>query len=106
MNMFNMPKAMYKAQQAKNKMAKIQAVGRDESVSILINGLSEIEEIEVDIEQLANQLGLDVSEENIRKIVEMVVKNTKKAIADAKKQLEKELINSTDMEELKSLLGG
>ncbi len=105
MNILNVPKAVYKAQQAKKKMSQIQVAGVSGNLSLLVNGLNEIEEIEVDYEALKNELNLDIDDEVIKQIVKNITKNAKSAFADARKQLEKELMNSTNLDDLKSLLG-
>lgn len=103
MSLLNAPKAIYKAQQAKKQMSKIQAAGMADGVSILLNGLNDVVEIEIEetyVSDLLSQHG-----QNAAKVKDALQKSIKNAFADAKKQLEKELVSSTSLEDLKELLG-
>ena len=103
MSLLNAPKAMYKAQQAKKQMSKIEVAGRNGNVSVLMNGLNDIVEVEIDKENL---LGSDsISRDEFSKIANKLSEEFKKAVADAKKQLEKEIMNSSSMEDIKGMLG-
>jgi DNA-binding protein YbaB len=107
MGVLNVPKAVYKAQQAKKKMSKIQAAGKDEVISILMNGLSEVAEVEVDHIELMDYFeGLDIDPKLLEKISKRISKNFLKAYADAKKQIEKQLMSSASLDDLKEMLGG
>ena len=105
MGVTDIPKAIYKAQQAKKKMSKLQAAGRDGLVSILLNGLNEIEEAEVSVE-LIMEMFPEIDVKVAKKLAEELNKNIKKSFADAKKQIERQLIESTNMEDLRDLLSG
>lgn len=102
----DVPKALYKAQQAKGKMSKIQAAGKNGAVAVLLNGLSEVKEVEISIDELRELLGDSVSEQDLKIIAKQLSKQFKKALEDAKKALEKEMMNSADLDELKNLFGG
>lgn len=100
-----MPKAIYKAQQAKKKMAQIEVVGVSETVNILINGINEVLEVDVNTESMRSQFPT-MSNEDLEKLVKKLKEDIKAAINDGKKKLEKELMNSANLDELKGLLGG
>ncbi len=106
MGMLNIPKAVYKAQQAKNKMSKIEAAGKDEAVIIVLNGLNEITNVDFDVDELKNTFkSSDISDIDLEALMKKLSKNIKKSFQDAKKQIEKELISSTSIDDLKNLLG-
>lgn len=98
MGVLDMPKAMYKAQQAKKKMQKIQVVGQHGSVSVLMNGLNDIVEIEINEDAFGDN-------EDMTTMLKRIAEDTKKAIADAKKALEKEMMNSANLDDIKEMLG-
>lgn len=99
----DVPKAMYKAQQAKKKMSRIEVAGQNGAVSVLMNGLNEIVEVEIDDEELMDSDSM--SPEEFARAMKKLADQFKKAVADAKKQLEKEMMNSTSIDELKDMLG-
>ena len=103
MGITSAPKALYKAQQAKKRMSKIQAAGQSDSIAVLMNGLNEIEEVELNYEFIAEEFDVDI--DKLKKLSEKLSKDIKKAFADAKKQIEQELISSTSLDDLKGLLG-
>ncbi|MDQ6985887.1 MAG: hypothetical protein Q9M91_07875 [Candidatus Dojkabacteria bacterium] len=108
MGVLGVPKAIYKAQQAKKKMSQIQAAGKEGMVGVLLNGLNDIEEDEIDRIELKSELenlGVKTTEDQVDKLADLLEKQIKKAFAAAKKNLEKELISSTSLEDLKGLLG-
>ncbi len=91
MGVFDVPKALYKAQQAKSKMGKIQVAGKEGAVAVLLNGLSEVKEVEIDIEILKEEFP-ELTEDQLKKLAKLLAKQFKKALADGKKSLEKELM--------------
>ena len=99
----NVPKAMYKAQQAKKQMSKIQVAGVDGEVSVLMNGLNEIVEIEIDEDALTDSDS--ISRDEFERIIKNLKKQFKNAVADEKKQLEKEMMNSANLDDIKEMLG-
>lgn len=103
MGITSAPKALYKAQQAKKKMSQIQAAGQSETIAILMNGLNELEEIELNTSYISEEYGID--SDTIAKLSDKLSKDIKKAFADAKKQIEQQLMSSTSLEDLKGLLG-
>lgn len=106
MSILNAPKAVYKAQQAKKQMEKIQAAGISDGVSILTNGLNDVVDVEIDIDMYRDILGESFDEEKMKKLLMKLAEGFKKASADAKKHLERELMASTSLDDLKGLLGG
>lgn len=106
MGVLNVPKALYKAQQAKKKMSKIEAAGKDESVVVVMNGLSELSDVDFDMDEFKTLFPENtLSDSQIEEISKKLSKNFKKAFEDAKKQIEKELMSSTSLDDLKGLLG-
>jgi DNA-binding protein YbaB len=103
MGMLNMPKAMYKAQQAKKQMSKIEAAGAHGSVSVLMNGLNEIVEVEIDVEDMID--GETISKKDFEKAMSDVQNSFKKAVAEAKKRIEKEMMSSANLDDIKGMLG-
>lgn len=98
---------MRKAMQAKNRMKNIQAAGQSDPVSVLLNGLNDVVEVEIDKDGFLRLLeGASVDEATLNKIIKKLKESIKTAMNDAKKQLEKELVSSTNMDELRSMLGG
>lgn len=108
MGVFDVPKAVYKAKQAQKRMSKIQAAGKYGVVGILLNGLNNVEEVEIDAEALKEhfvEMEIAVTDEQIEKLAKRLEEQTKKAFEAARKSLEKELINSTSLDDLKGMLG-
>ena len=97
--MFNQLKDIYKLQkearemQKKMKEVKIAGVSDNEDVKIYMNGLQEIDNIEI-----ADEL---LSVENKKQLV----KEFKEAMKDAQKRLQKELSKDMDISQLKNMLG-
>lgn len=95
MGIIDTAKMIRKAQQAKSQMGKIEVIGRSKSgnLSILMNGLTEI--VEVNVEE-AIMVGLTTKQ---------LQKEIKEAYSDARKQLELAMRNNMSMDSLKDLLG-
>lgn len=94
MGVLDMAKMVRKAQQTRSQMKKITAAGRSKSemTAVLINGLNDIEEIE-----FAPELFEDISPKTLEKeVIE--------AFKDAKKNLEKALAETMDMDSIRDLL--
>ncbi len=98
-NMFSQAKDLYKMQaearamQKKMKQIEIAGYSKDELVEVRINGVNEINEIEIDDELL--------SPKKKRKLI----KGIKQAIKDANKKLQKEMVKDMDLDKIKSMLG-
>lgn len=105
MGILDTAKMVNKARQAKKKMEQVEAVGKEGSTAVLINGLYEISDIEIDIDEFIAELNNSVDEETAEKIAATLKKNIMKAMKNAKKQLEKELANMTSLDDLKNMLG-
>lgn len=95
---------MRKAMQAKNRMKKIQAAGQSDLVSVLINGLNDIVEVEIDKDALSAIL-TTIDEATLQQLIRKLKESIKQSMNDAKKQLEKELVSNTSMDELRDMLG-
>lgn len=99
MGMFDQLKDVYQLQKEAKEMQKkmkaitIDAYSDDEGVRIVMNGLQEIEDIEIDDELL--------SVENKRKLI----KEFKEALKSGQKKLQKELSKGMDLSQLKNMLG-
>lgn len=102
MNILGVPRAIQKANQAKKQMQAIQALGQSGAVNILLNGINEIEEVEID-QSLLVQLGLssDIAEKLARKLSDDI----KKSYSSAKKDIEKKIVQNTSIDDLRELLG-
>lgn len=94
MGVLDVAKMVRKAQQTKGLMKKVTAAGRSRSqrTAILLNGLNDIEEIDFAPEVLENRDGKEVE----REVIE--------AFKDAKKNLEKELAQTMDMDSIRDML--
>lgn len=95
MGIIDTAKMIRKAQQAKSQMGKIEVIGKSKSgnLSILMNGLTEI--LEVNVEETL-MVGLTAKQ---------LQKEIKEAYSDARKQLEAAMRNNMSMDSLKDLLG-
>lgn len=95
MGLIDTAKMIRKAQQARSQMSKIQVVGKSKSgnLAILVNGLTEITDVQVEQGLLAN---LDAK--SLRKEI-------MEAYEDARKQLEQSMRQNMSMDSLKDLLG-
>ncbi|RMD77636.1 YbaB/EbfC family DNA-binding protein [Candidatus Dojkabacteria bacterium] len=111
MGVFDMAKLAQKAMQARKKISKLTAVGSSGSVSLLINGLYEFLEIEINGEKLieGSKILTGADPETIREIVGEITSIIKfdvlKAYERARAALEKEM-STSNIEDLKDLLGG
>ncbi|MCA9380171.1 YbaB/EbfC family nucleoid-associated protein [Candidatus Dojkabacteria bacterium] len=98
--MFGKAKDLYAMQKEAREMQKqmkqlrVQGKSEDELVVISMNGVQEIENIEIHDELM------DLSEKN------QLVKSLKQAWKDAQKNLQKEMMKDFDMDKLKGMLGG
>lgn len=104
MGVIDTAKMINKARQAKKKMEQVEAVGKDGFVAILINGLYEINDLEVDLDSFKAKFD-NLDESTAQEIVNEFKKSVVSAMKDAKKQLEKELASMTSLDDLKGLFG-
>lgn len=104
MGVFDMAKMAQKAMQAKKQMSKINAAGKAGYLGVLIDGLYTVNEVEVNRDELRKELGIEIDDKALNKLAESVEKNVKDSFNSAKKSLEKELANSANLDDLKSLL--
>lgn len=103
MGIFNTAKMIQQAMQAKKKMQKIQVVGYSGIVKgIVIDGLYNVVAVEIDRDLLQQNYNLD--QKKADEISSKIEEDIKNAFFDAKKQLEKQMSQSTSIEDLKNLL--
>ncbi len=99
MNTFGQMKDLYKLQkearqmQKKMKKLRIEGVSKDEKVKIVLNGLQEVSEMQIDDELLTPARKFDL----IYDIIE--------AQKDANKKTQKEMMKDMDLDKMKSMLG-
>jgi DNA-binding protein YbaB len=97
--MFNQLKDIYKLQkearemQKKMKEVKIIGISDDEDVKIFMNGLQEVDTMEINDELLSIESK------------KQLIKEIKSAMKDAQKKLQKELSKDMDISQLKNMLG-
>lgn len=97
---FSQMKDLYKLQkearqmQKKMKKLQIEGVSKDELVSVIINGVQEIDDIHIDDELLSPARKNDL------------VKALQQAFKDANKSLQKEMMKDMDMDKMRSMLSG
>jgi DNA-binding protein YbaB len=99
MGMFDQIKDLYKLQKEAREMQKkmktviVEGFSDDEDVKVRMNGLQELEDIEIADELLSPQ--------NKKELTKALMQ----AIKDAQKRLQKELAKDMDMSQIKSMLG-
>jgi DNA-binding protein YbaB len=103
MGVLDLPKLALKARKMQSQMQSIKAVGKSGVIGLIINGVYTIVEIEPDFEELKKRFP-GVPEDSLRKIVTTINNDTKKAVEDAKSQLQKEMASSTSLDDLKGML--
>lgn len=97
--MFSQAKDLYKMQQQAKKMQKkmkdvtVTGMSKNELVSIDVNGVNEIAQIDIDPELL---------EEGKKALLE---KSIIQAYKDGSKKLQKQLAKDMDLDQMKSMLG-
>lgn len=93
-----MAKMIRKAQQTRKTMSKIMAAGKSKSqnTTILLNGLTEIEDIE-----FGDLLFADGNKEALK---QQIKKEVIEAFKDAKKNLETQLSQSMDLDSIRDML--
>ncbi len=103
--MMDTAKMLNEARKARKKMSQMQVAGQSGSMAVLMNGLYDVEDVDIDADKLKEELGDSFTDEQIKKITENAKKRIKESMNDAKKQLEKELASMTSLDDLKNLLG-
>lgn len=90
-----MASAVKQAKQQQNKLKSVEVFGesRDHLVKVHVNGLQELTNITIDESLLSPNKARDIKSD----IME--------AIKDAQQKLQKELMKSMDLEEMKKMLG-
>lgn len=98
-NVFSQARDLYKMQreakamQKKMKQVTVAGYSKDELVEVKINGVNEVEDINIDT-QLLNPAKKQIVE---KAIIE--------AFKDSSKKLQKELLKDMDLDKMKSMLG-
>jgi len=82
-----------RSMQKKMKSISIDGESKDGSVVVMVNGLQEIVDIDIDEELLSPQKKKDL------------VKNLKQALKVANKKLQKEMMKDMDVNQLRGMLG-
>jgi len=82
-----------RSMQKKMKSISIDGESKDGSVVVMVNGLQEIVDIDIDEELLSPQKKKDL------------VKNLKQALKAANKKLQKEMMKDMDVNQLRGMLG-
>ena len=103
MGMLDLPKLALKARKMQSQMQALKAVGKSGVIALIINGVYSVVEIEPDYEELAKRFP-NVPEDTLKKIVTTVGNDTKKAVEDAKNQLQKEMASNTSLDDLRGML--
>jgi len=107
MGVFDMAKLAKKAMDAKRKMSNLTAVGVSGAVSVLINGLYEILEVQVDksvLNSLYDPKRISDSKELVELVSEKLTNDFQASFKSARVSLEKEMANSANIEDIKGLL--
>ncbi len=94
MGIIDMGKALRKAQQTKSAMKNLQAVGQSKSkrTAVLLNGINEMVELTFEDEL--------VQESDAKQLAKEVIQ----AYDEARKDLEKQMANSMNMDDIRDLL--
>lgn len=103
MGVLDLPKLALKARKMQSQMQATKAVGKSGVIALIINGVYSIVETEPDYEELAKRFP-NVPEDTLKKIVTTVTNDTKKAVEDAKNQLQKEMAANTSLDDLRGML--
>lgn len=105
MGVLDIPKMIAKANEARKKAKQVKAAGTAGSVSILIDGLMDWVEEEVNEEDILQRVGATgESAEKVKKTIKVLRDDFKNAFKDAKKHLEKEMQSSISQDDIKDLL--
>lgn len=103
MSVLDLPKLALKARKMQSQMQATKAVGKSGVIALIINGVYSIVDIEPDYTELMKKFP-GVSEDVLKKIVTTINNDTKKAVEDAKNQLQKEMAANTSLDDLRGML--
>lgn len=103
MGVLDLPKLALKARKMQSQMQSTKAAGKSGVIALIINGVYSIVEIEPDMEALSQKFS-NVDPATLRKIVEVINNDTKKAVEDAKTQLQREMASNTSLDDLRGML--
>ncbi len=106
MGILDSAKMLRQAMQAKKKMSQIKGVGQAGIIKgIIIDGLYTVSALEVNKDELTSRLSKFGSTESlINEVSRLIEQDTKAAMADAKKHLEKQMASATSLDDLRSML--
>ncbi len=103
MGVLDLPKLALKARKMQNQMQATKSVGKSGVIALIINGVYSVVEIEPDYEELKKRFP-NIPEDSLKKLVTTITNDTKKAVEDAKTQLQKEMAASTNLDDLRGML--
>lgn len=104
MGVLDLPKLALKARQMQSKMQNTKAAGKSGNISLIVNGLYSIVDFEADIDEIAKKFKIE-DKEMLKKLIAELMNDVKKAQEDAKKHLEKQMAQSSTLDDLKGMLG-
>ena len=96
---FSQMKDLYRLQKEARKMQKqmkkmiVEGFSKDENIKVAINGIQELDDIEISEELLNPARKTDL------------VRGIKEAMKDASKKIQKEMAKDMDMDKMRSMLG-
>ncbi len=103
MGVLDLPKLALKARKMQSQMQATKSVGKSGTIALIINGVYSIVEVEPDYEELKKRFPT-IPEDVLRKLVTTIANDTKKAVDDAKNQLQKEMAANTSLDDLRGML--
>lgn len=103
MGIMDTAKMVNEARKARKKMSQMEVVGKSGSLAVLMNGLYDVTDMEVNMDELKQELGDSFSDKQYSQIADLFTKNIKKAMEDAKKNLEKQMASMTSLDDLKNM---
>jgi len=103
MGVLDLPKLALKARKMQSQMQNTKAVGKSGTMALIINGVYSIVETEPDYVELAKRFP-NIPENDLKKLVTTITTDTKKALDDAKAQLQKDMAANTSLDDLRGML--
>jgi len=106
MGVLDIPKMIAKAREAQNRAKKIQAAGQHGSASMLVNGLIDWVEDEVSVDAVMQKANISADQKAlVEKVVKITREDLRLSFEDAKKQLQKKMQETMNVDDIKDLLG-
>lgn len=101
-----MAKLAKKAMDARKKMSALTAAGVSNSVGVLVNGLYEVLQVEINKEELTSRLPFltKLGDDDLNILLKRIEKDFLEAHKSARQELEKQLSQNTNIDDLKGLL--